>query len=74
MIDIFNQMKLLLQLYHIIVFSSFVDDPLMKHYVGYSCCAVLVFGVAVNMIMMFYLPIKLLKFKCRRRFALKNAQ
>ena len=51
--DLFNEMKIILIMYHIVTFTAMVDDAEAKFIMGYSCATVVVIGVAVNMIMLF---------------------
>jgi len=51
--DYFNEVKLILIMYHILTFTAFVPDPETKHNIGYSCAAILIIGIVVNMSMLF---------------------
>ena len=51
--DLVNEMKIILILYHIMTFTAMVEDDEAKFIMGFSCATVVVIGVAVNMIMLF---------------------
>ena len=70
-IDYFNEVRLLLILYHILTFTALVPDAQAKFTMGYSCSAVLILGIAVNMVMLIVTPIKILKLKLKLRVARK---
>ena len=48
--DIFNEVKIIFLMYHMICFTPLVPDANTQFYIGYSCCANLVLGLAVNML------------------------
>ena len=68
--DVFNEAKILILMYHMIIFTEFVDDPELKFQIGYVCSASLLAGVLVNMFMLFSMPFEL----CKSRLRLKQFQ
>ena len=68
--DVFNEAKILILMYHMIIFTEFVDDPELKFKIGYVCTVSLLAGVLVNMFMLFSMPFKL----CKSRLRLKQFQ
>ena len=72
--DAFNEVKLILIMYHLILFTTFVPDPETKHEIGFSCLTILFIGLAVNMMMMFVRPVVLLKRYCKLRYHKKKAK
>ena len=66
--DIFNESKLILLMYHMIMFTAFIPSARAKFYIGYSCTGLLLLGVLVNMIMLVVLPFKLFTYKQRLRY------
>ena len=72
--DAFNEVKLLLIMYHLCLFTTFVPDPETKHEIGFSCLTILFIGLAFNMIMMFVAPVVLIKRYCKLRYHKKKAK
>lgn len=69
MMDIFNEAKLIVIMYHMILFTDFLPDPEAQCQVGISVSVVLVIGTAINMIMLVVQPFK----RAVRYFSLKKA-
>ena len=44
-----NEIGVILVCYHMLLFTSFVPDPLLRYQIGYSCYAVTVFIILINM-------------------------
>ena len=59
--DIFNEIKLIVVMYHMILFTDFVPDPETRYQIGFSCAGALIIGTAVNMFMLFVSPIILIR-------------
>jgi len=59
--DIFNEVKLIFLMYHMILFTEFVHDFETKNHVGYSCAVFLMAGLATNMFMLVAQPVQALK-------------
>ena len=72
--DAFNEIKLLAVMYHLMCFSQFVPDPDVRFNIGYSCAAMVVFGLATNMFQLFVNPIYLIKAYCRKRHFIRKAK
>ena len=72
--DFFNEIKLMLIMYHLILFTDFISDVDTKFYIGYSCASFLVLSLLSNMIVLFIAPIKSLKRYCIIRYQLKKAK
>ena len=65
--DAFNEVKLMIIMYHMMCFTLFIADPITKFKIGYSCFAFIVIGLTVNMTMLFVSPVVLLKRWCKVR-------
>ena len=72
--DLFNEIKMLIITYHIMLFSPFVPDIPTQWKIGYSCSATLIIGILVNSTMVIVAPIRLLKRSCQVRYAKKKAK
>ena len=71
--DLFNETKLIVIMYHIMMFTDFV--PLeSQDMVGISCIITIAVGTSVNMISLFSQPCRLLKRKSRTRYHMKKAK
>ena len=44
-------------MYHLILFTDFIDDVGVKNDIGYSCLAVLIVGTGINMAQLIAMPI-----------------
>ena len=67
--DVFNEVKLIVIMYHMMLFTMFIPDAETKFLIGYSCCGLVVFGTFINMLMLFIAPIVLCKRYLRIKFA-----
>lgn len=67
--DSFNEIKLIVLMYHMMLFTMAVPDPVVKFNIGYSACVCLVLGTMVNMLILIISPIKMTRRKCYIRFA-----
>ena len=72
--DIFNEVKLIFVMYHMMLFTDFLPDPETQSQIGYSVAVIVVLGTLVNMTMLFITPIKRLKIFFKIRTALKHAK
>lgn len=70
--DYFNEIRLILILYHILSFTALVPDAEVKYIMGYSCSTVLVLGIATNLILLVSSSVTAIKRKCRLRAAKKT--
>ena len=59
--NIFNEVKLILIMYHMMLFTMFVPQPEIKYKLGFSCATTVLAGLAVNMIMVVLQPIVLIR-------------
>ena len=59
--DVFNEVKVIIIMYHLMLFTDFLPDPNMQSQLGISCSVILVLGTIINMAMLFLQPI--VKFK-----------
>ena len=50
--DIFNEIKLIMLLYHMLTFSDFGPDEKLKFELGFSCTTMLLLGLCVNFTML----------------------
>ena len=63
--DMFNEIKLIIIMYHMILFTMFVSDIELRVKIGYSCSFFVVFGLIVNMAKLIVSPIKTTIKKCK---------
>ena len=56
--DMFNEIKLIVIMYHMACFSGLVPNPEDQYKIGYSCLAVLLLGTAVNFFQLVVPPIR----------------
>ena len=47
--DLFNEVRLIVIMYHMMLFTMFVPDLEMREKIGYSCASVVVLGLLFNM-------------------------
>lgn len=72
--DIFNEAKLIIIMYHLMLFTDYVPSPVTQEYIGFSCSGVLIGGTAINMGMLILTPIKAMQRYCRVRGHKKRAK
>lgn len=68
--EIFNEGKLMLLTYHLIIFSPLLHEPDLKYTVGWSACSVILLGLIINLAMTVYIPVK----ECRKCYAIRKAK
>jgi len=56
--ELMNESLLLVQIYHIIWFSDFVNDPMFKHRAGWSSVAVTLVQICINVARMAIVSVK----------------
>lgn len=49
MFELFNEVMIMMILYNVVCFSSFVPDPQAKEKMGYICCFIVALQVAVSL-------------------------
>lgn len=59
--EIFNEVKLIVIMYHMMYFSDLGPDPETQFNIGYSCIVTLLLGTAVNFLQIVVTPIKRFK-------------
>ena len=69
--DSFNEIKLIVLMYHMMLFTMAVPDPVIKYNIGYSACVFLVLGTCINMLILVISPIKMTRRNCYIKFAKK---
>ena len=67
--DLFNEFRLIMIMYHMILFTMFMSDLDMRLNVGYSCSGVIVLGICFNMSLLVIAPTKRIIKSCRIRKA-----
>ena len=72
--DIFNEIKVMCIMYHLMLFTHFLPDPIVQNNLGLSCSIVLVLGTGINMVMLVSDPMKNLKHKFRLHYAMKKSK
>jgi hypothetical protein len=50
-LEYFNECTIMICVYHYICFTLFVDDPIVRYYVGYSLIGVTCFNLVVNVLL-----------------------
>ena len=70
----FNDVKLIVLLYHVICFSMFVSDPEVKYYIGFSCSATIILGILTNLTAMSIQPTREAKRSIRICIAKRKAK
>ena len=70
--DMFNEVKLIIIMYNLMLFSLLVQDPLLKYKIGYSCATCVTLGLAINLSIIFVEPVRQAKRSCRIRIAKKQ--
>ena len=73
-VDTFNEVKLLVIMQHMLLFTPYVDDVNTKELMGYSCFAVVGIGLIINVVSVGIDPIKDLKRKMRIQWHKKRAR
>ena len=63
--ETFNEIKLIVITYHMMLFTDFVGDADTEYKIGYSCMAFLLVGTAINMSTLVVDPIKQVHHKTR---------
>lgn len=74
LMDFFNEAKLMLIMYHFILFTDFLTDEEALGYVENSCMILLIVATSVNMGVVLYEPLKHAKYRCKVRAHLKKAR
>ena len=72
--DRFNELKLIVLMYHMMLFTQFVPDAGVRYQIGFSCAGFLVLSTAINMFLLFVTPFRLLQRLCRIRYHKKKAK
>ena len=70
--DMFNEVKLIMIMYHMLLFTMFVPDPETRFLIGYSCFVLVILGICINMMQLIVDPIKSMKRNCRLRYHKKR--
>ena len=72
--DSFNEIKILVIMYHMMLFTMAVPDPIMKSNIGYSASFFLVLGTIINMYQLVMSPIIMTKRYCIIKYAKRKAR
>jgi len=64
--EVFNEFSILVATYHLITFTWFVPEPETQYTMGWSIIGITVLNIAVNMFVMFYTSIRMLRLVYRR--------
>ena len=70
--DMFNEIRLVLIMYHMLLFTGFLPDLDMRRKVGYSCSGIIIVGILVNMSQLIISPTKTMIRNCKIRYALQR--
>ena len=68
----FNEAKLIMIMYHMLLFTMFVPDPETRFLIGYSCFVFVILGICINMMQLIIEPLKSMKKNCRLRYHKKR--
>lgn len=71
--DVFNEVKLVMIMYHMILFTDFVPVIETQETIGISCIGFVIIGTTINMAFIFVTPIIQCKRKCRIKYHMKKA-
>ena len=70
--DAFNEAKIILLMYHMMLFTDFLPDPITQNKIGIPCSVIIILGTLINMVMIITTPFKSIKKSCRMRYVLKK--
>lgn len=65
-IEYFNEITIMMCVYHFFVFTDFVDDPVTRYYVGFSLIGVSCLNIIGNVSVMLWVTCKLLVFRVKK--------
>lgn len=71
--DIFNEYKLIVIMYHLMLFNEFVPSLEAKDQIGFSCFLVLTAGLTINMSVIIVDPVKVCRKKAKVCFAKRRS-
>ena len=71
--DTFNEMILIVLMYHLLLFTMFVPDPETKFTIGYSCGAIVCLGLLIHMTILISGPFMMLKNFLRMKIFIRKA-
>jgi hypothetical protein len=72
-IEYFNEVTIMMCVYHLFVFTDFVDDPVTRYYVGFSLIGVSCLNIIGNVSVMLWVTCKLLVFRVKKYvYTLRN--
>jgi hypothetical protein len=60
-LETFNEICILIGTYHLLAFTDFVDDPLLKYKMGWSLIIISLLNIAVNVSIIFWSALVTLK-------------
>ena len=65
-IEYFNEITIMMCVYHLFVFTDFVDDPVIRYYVGFSLIGVTCLNIVGNVGVLLSVTLKMLIFKLKK--------
>jgi len=72
-IEYFNEITIMMCVYHLFLFTDYVDDPVNRYYVGFSLIGVSCLNIIGNLSVMIWIPCKLLVFRVKKYvYTLRN--
>ena len=71
--DAFNEMILIVLMYHLLLFTIFVPDPETRFTIGYSCAAIICMGLFIHMTILVSGPIVMLKNFVKMKLFIRKA-
>jgi len=64
--EYFNEVTIMMCVYHLFVFTDFVDDPITRNYAGYSLIGVTCLNIVGNIGVLLSVTLKMLIFKLKK--------
>lgn len=65
-LEFFNEASILLCVYHLYLFTDFVDNPIIRYKVGYSFIGCTCANIMVNVFVLMKVTVESLFFSCKR--------
>ncbi len=71
--EYFNEVTIMMCVYHLFVFTDFVDDPFTRYYAGFSLIGVTCLNIVGNVAVLLTVTLKLVYFNLKKKcYNLRN--
>lgn len=60
-LEIFNELCILASFYHLMLFTPYINNPVLKYSIGWSIITVITFNIGINMLLIIVDALKILK-------------